>query len=236
MREMELESILAACEAALDGGGKVDLPSLGFWKAVTAVKRHPEWRAGYAERIAAIDRRAFDRGVKLRVTVWLGVTVLGIGSLIGIVSVVASLLGSRRWKSWLLLGGSGALMVATHDLTHYIVGRILGIRFTSLFLGGKLVIEPGIKIDYDSYLQVPPSRRAWMHASGAITTAIVSVLTFVISLVGSFPRWVTLILGGNALVVTLTEIFFSTRYSDWKRFRREMRIAREMKSGHPAGR
>lgn len=231
MDETKLESILAACEAALDAGGKVDLANLGFWKAVAAVKRHPEWRARYAERMAAIDRQAFERGVMLRVPVWLGVTVLGIGSLIGIVSVVASLLVPRRWKGFLLLGGSGALMVATHDLAHYIVGRIFGIRFTSLFLGGKLVIEPGIKIDYASYLQVPPRHRAWMHASGAIKTEIVSVLALVISLLGSFPRWVRLLLGVNALVVTLTEIFFSTRYSDWRRFRREMRIAREMNRG-----
>ncbi|HEU4792924.1 MAG TPA: hypothetical protein VFS96_04635, partial [Nitrolancea sp.] len=55
-----------------------------------------------------------------------------------------------------------------------------------------------------------------------------AILTFLISLVGGFPLWVKWLLGGNALVVTLTEVFFSTRYSDWKRFGREMRLAREM--------
>lgn len=231
MREAEVESILSACEAALARGGKVDLGGLGFWKAVAAVKHHPEWREQYAERIAAIDQQAFERGVKLRVPVWLGIAVLAAGSVIGLASVVASLLAPWRWKSLLLLGGTGALMVATHDLAHFIVGRALGIRFTSLFLGGKLVIEPGIKIDYDSYLHVTPCRRAWMHASGAITTEVIAIVTLLISLAGGFPRWVKWLLGGNALVVTLTEIFFSTRYSDWKRFRREMRIARELNRG-----
>ncbi len=231
MRENELESIFAACEASLASGGKTDLAGLGFWKAVAAVKRRPEWRELYAGRIAAIDRQAFERGVMLQVPVWFGVTALAVGSVIGIGSAVASLLAPRQWKSILLLGGTGALLVATHDLTHYIVGRVLGIRFTSEFLGGKLLIEPGLKIDYDSYLQVTPCRRAWMHASGAITTEIVSILTFLVALARGFPRWVKWVLGGNALVVTLTEIFFSTRYSDWKRFGREMRLAREMKRG-----
>ncbi|HEU4793603.1 MAG TPA: hypothetical protein VFS96_08090, partial [Nitrolancea sp.] len=154
MRENELESIFVACEAALDQGGKIDVAQLGFWKAVAAVKRHPEWRDRYAGRIAAIDRRAFERGVRLQVPLSVGVTVLAAGTVFGAGAVVASLLAPHQWKSILLLGGSGALLVATHDLTHFIVGRALGIRFTSMFLGGKLLIEPGIKIDYDSYLHV----------------------------------------------------------------------------------
>ncbi|CCF85214.1 hypothetical protein NITHO_4670001 [Nitrolancea hollandica Lb] len=116
------------------------------------------------------------------------------------------------------------------------MGRAFGIRFTSVFLGGKLLIEPGLKIDYESYLQVPPRRRAWMHASGAIKTTAVSILTFLVALAGGFPRWVKWILGANASVVMLTEIFFSTRYSDWKRFGREMRIARELGQDDPAER
>lgn len=231
MQESELESIFAACEAALAKGGKIDLAELGFWKAVSAVKRHPEWRDRYASRVAAIDRQAFERGVMLRVPLSVGLTALVAGTVIGTGSVVASLLAPRQWKSLLLLGGSGALLVATHDLTHFLVGRALGIRFTSMFLGGKLLIEPGIKIDYDSYLHVTPDRRAWMHASGAIKTVAVSILTFVIALTGGFPRWVKWTLGANAAFVVLTEIFFSTRYSDWKRFGREMRLAREIKRG-----
>lgn len=231
MQERELDSIFVACEAALAQDGKIDLARLGFWKAVTAVKRHPEWREQYAGRIAAIDRQAFERGVRLRVPLSVGVAALVAGTVIGVGLVVASLFAPRQWKSPLLLGGSGALLVATHDLTHFIVGRALGIRFTSMFLGGKLLIEPGLKIDYDSYLHVTPNRRAWMHASGAIKTVAVAILTFWIALIGGFPRWVKWILGANALVVTLTEIFFSTRYSDWKRFGREMRLAREMKRG-----
>jgi hypothetical protein len=228
MQEHQVESILSASEAALAQGGKVDLAGLGFWKAVAAVKRHPEWRARYAGRIAAIDREAFERGVRLHVPLSLGVTALAAGTVAGVGAVVASLFAPRQRKSLLLLGGSGVLLVATHGLTHFIVGRAFGIRFTSVFLGGKLLIEPGLKIDYESYLKVSPRRRAWMHASGAIKTMAVSILMFLVALAGGFPRWVKWLLGANAAVVTLTEIFFSTRYSDWKRYGREMRIAREV--------
>ena len=60
----DIEAILAGCEHALAAGGKVDLRELGFWRAVSAVKRRREWIERYADRIGAIDRQAFERAVR----------------------------------------------------------------------------------------------------------------------------------------------------------------------------
>jgi hypothetical protein len=225
MTEAELESILVTCERAVASGDQVHLGPLGFWKAVAAVKRHPEWVERYAGRIAAVDQQAFEQGVKLRVPHRLGVAALALGSTVGVSSVVASLLVRRPQKDMLAVTGAGILLVATHDLAHFIVGRTLGVRFTNVFLGGKLRLAPGLKIDYGSYLRIPPVQRAWMHASGAMTTEAVATLVFLLAVVGDFSRWVTWMLGAVAAAVTLTEVFFSTRYSDWRRFRREMHVA-----------
>ena len=62
--------------------------------------------------------------------------------------------------------------ISVHAPTHWLVGTIVGIRWTDYFLGGSLPPRPGLKSDYGSYLRADPDSRAWMHASGAIATKL----------------------------------------------------------------
>src|SRR5439155_23826878 len=48
-----------------------------------------------------------------------------------------------------------------------VAGVAAGIRFIGWFLDGPTRLQPGLKIDYASYLRTPARRRAWMHAAGA---------------------------------------------------------------------
>ncbi|MGH2460833.1 MAG: hypothetical protein ACRDIY_18410, partial [Chloroflexota bacterium] len=143
----QIEQTLAACEQSLATGQPIDLRALGFWRAVSAVKRHPEWVGTYADRIAEIDRQAFERSVQLRFPLGIGIALLTVGTLVGLALAVLGATGHRRKNELLFLIGSGLLIVTTHDLAHYLIGRALGIRFSQAFLGGKGAIEPGLKID-----------------------------------------------------------------------------------------
>ncbi len=164
--------------------------------------------------MAEIDRRAFERGVKLRVPI-----AVGLIGLIGATAVgVALCIAARRVDNGLVfLVGFGALLIGTHSLTHWIVGRAVGIRFTHVFLGGPPPPRPGLKTDYRTYLRATRKERAVMHASGAVVTKIVPF-----PLVPFSPwRWVCFVLIGIGVVQILTDLFLSTKVSDWKKVKRE---------------
>src|SRR6185437_4398483 len=194
----QIDQTLAACEQALATEREVDLRTLGYWRAISAVKRHPEWVEAYANRIADIDRRAFERSVRMRFPLGIGIALLGIGTIVGLALAMIGATGPRRKNGLLFAMGTGLLIVTTHDLAHYLIGTALGIRFSHAFLGGKGVIEPGLKIDYGTYLRTPPHRRAWMHASGAIATKLVAILAFVIARCAGLPSRVSALLAGGA--------------------------------------
>jgi len=64
-----------------------------------------------------------------------------------------------------------------------------------------------------------------MHASGAIATKLLAFTAAAVAAragLASWSVWALLAFGAVAIVIDLT---LSTRSSDWKRFRREMRAA-----------
>ncbi len=221
----QIDRTLAACEQALRNGEPIDLRALGFWRAVAAVKRNLAWTEVYGDRIAEIDRQAFERSVRLRFPLFVGLAALALGALVGLILAIVGLRPPHRKSGGLFVLGSLILIVTTHDLAHYAVGQALGIRFSQAFLGGKGLIEPGLKVDYASYLRAPAQSRALMHASGAVATKLVAILGFLVALLARLPARVSVLLAGIASLTILIDVFFSTRYSDWKRFSREIRVA-----------
>jgi hypothetical protein len=213
MRAEEVEAILAACEQALRAGAGLDLRELGFWRAVSAVKRQPEFVERYADRIGHIDQLAFEERVQLRVPIAVGTMALGSGALLGLGMVATR-------KSLLLLMGAGLLLGTTHDLGHLVAGRLVGIRFTWWFLDGPTRVQPGLKTDYATYLRVPPRSRAVMHAAGALVTKVVPFAVLPLA----NQTWVRRVLVAIGMLQVLTDLVFSTRQSDWKRVRRELRV------------
>lgn len=221
----EVRRILGACEAALEEG-PVDLRRLGFWRAVEAVKRHPEWLDEFGRRIAVIDRRAFQRQVWILLPLERGLSLLAVGAGVGAGLVVGALEAPAPARGILLLAGAGVLLGTTHDLAHYLVGRAAGMTFTDLYVLKPLRPQPGIKVDYESYLRAPAAARAWMHASGALVTKLIPFLLLPVAQAARAPRWTVLVLLAVGVVQILTDLLLSTRSSDWKRVRRELRHAR----------
>ena len=221
----DIDRTLTACEAALSRPGKIDLAALGFWKAVSRVKRHPDLLATYGRRIARVDREAFLRATPIVVPAWIGfaLEVAGTIFILGVILVAprAPVLGSEI----IYIVGTGALIAATHGLTHVLVGSAMGMRFTHFYSLPPLKPQPGFKVDYATYLRVPATSRAWMHASGAIVSKIVPFAVAAYAAANGTPTWTLLILLGIGVLQLITDATLSTRASDWKKFRREMRFA-----------
>ena len=78
-----------------------------------------------------------------------------------------------------------------------------------------------------TYLRSGPAARAVMHASGAVVTKLVPFVLVPVARAGGQPRWVvwTLLAVGAGQIVT--DAVFSTRSSDWKKVRRELRAAKK---------
>lgn len=250
----EHQEAFARIEAEVDKGN-ADLSQLGFWRLCRQVKLEPRLAERWADVIGRIDQKAFRVRVRPLFPVWLGNLVLLIASLVLIWAipvasgfargsdVPAGLVGAGIdvaqpfWAGLIAVAAAGGLSVTLHDLGHWLVGRLVGLRFTHYFLDGPLRIQPGLKIDYASYLRTPPRARAWMHASGALVSKIAPFAVFApiylkhraagYDLFPSWSLWAVLAIG---VVQLLTDILFSTRKADWKKFRRERGVARSMES------
>jgi hypothetical protein len=218
----ELERI----EAAVDGGS-TDLRALGFWTVVGRVKRDPALVAAHADRVGRIDAKAFRARVRLRVPVWVGNLLLAGGVIAGAGAVwVARETSSPVLAGLAMVAAGGAWSLAVHCPAHWVVGRLFGIRFTDYFIGGPPPPRPGIKSDYATYLRASASRRAWMHASGALATKLAPFVALALVPLVHAPVWAALVLLAMGVGEIATDVVFSVKASDWKKVRRELAAAR----------
>src|SRR5688500_7823234 len=220
------EEAFRRIETAVDSGN-TDLRGLGFWRLLERVKAEPALARHWAEVAGRIDGKAFESRVRLRVPVWVGNLLLLLGTIAGAVAVwLATRTTSGLFAALALVFAGGVWSVTVHDLAHWLAGRTVGIRFTSYFLSGAFPPRPGLKTDYRTYLRAEPVARAWMHASGAVATKLApfAALAFWPSTVA--PAWAAWALVALGLLQIATDVLFSVRRSDWKRVRRELRVAR----------
>jgi hypothetical protein len=218
--------------------GNTDLSEMGFWDLVRKVKLEPVLARHWSEEVGRIDRLAFEARVRPRFPVAVGNAVLVGGAAISIGLAWLGLeLAENEPSSFLsgllVLAAGVGLSGALHDLGHWLVGRLGGMRFLAYYLDGPLRIQPGLKVDYATYLRASAGRRAAMHAAGAIASKIAPFAVFAWVYVvhrraGSelLPEWSLWGLLGLGVLQVVTDIVWSTRRSDWKKVRRERAIAR----------
>lgn len=226
MAPAPIEESLSAAEAAVEAGQ--GLAGTGFWRAVSEVKRDPELVDRYAARIAVIDRRAFEQWALLKVPAAAGTVVMAVATLLGVVAIGWSYYLAGELGSVLsFYVGFGILLVTTHGLAHMVVGAVCGIGFTHWYIGTIWRPQPGVKVDYASYLRTSPRRRAWMHAAGAITTKLIPFALIGAAIAAGLPAWAVWLLPVIGVVSVVTDILWSTTQSDWKRFKREMTFVQD---------
>ncbi|MGA8039238.1 MAG: hypothetical protein WCA93_03925 [Acidimicrobiia bacterium] len=218
-----IEETLVAAEKAV--AEHRPLGPTGFWKAVATVKGEPTLIASFADRIARIDRAGFKDWALLVLPLWLG-TVLAVGATMIGLTLVAwaySLDGFAAAAAFLV--GFGILLVSTHGLAHLVVGMSMGMRFTHWFIGTIKQPQPGVKLDYATYLRAPARSRAWMHASGAIVTKIMPFALLGAAIAANLDVWVIVLVIVTGVATVVTDVAWSTSASDWKKFKREMSFA-----------
>ena len=222
----DVQDAFARIEGAVDRG-ETDLSKLGFWRLLGTIKPDPLLAEHWAEQAGRIDRRAFEARVRHRFPVWLGNLVLVLGTLFGAACVVVALNASSEPVAGVaLLVAGGTWTVSLHCLGHWVVGRLVGIRFTSYFFGGPPPPRPGLKTDYASYLRADPLERAWMHASGALVSKAAPFVALGFYPASNAPAWAAWSLVGLGLFTIATDMAFSRKTSDWKKVIRERRVAR----------
>lgn len=208
-----------AARAAAESGES--LSGTGFWKLVGDIKGDNTLDR-HIDAVAEIDQLAFKDWALVTVPLWLGTVLMVLGTIVGLVLVGLAYPTSGTWSGVLILAGAAVLLLTTHGLAHLVVGSIVGISFTCWFIGTIAMPQPGVKTDYSTYLRTPAAARAWMHASGALTTKLIPFLLVGAALAADAPAWATWALLAIGVVTVLTDILWSTKASDWKKFRREM--------------
>jgi hypothetical protein len=223
---VDLSCDLDRIEAAVQAGN-TDLKALGFWRIVAQVKPDRMLVDRHADQIGRIDGAAFRSGVGFRIPVWAGNAILLAGAAVGLAAAIVARSVSSSTLAGLFLIAAGVIWsVSFHSPTHWFVGYLASIRFTDYFLGGPPPPRPGLKSDYASYLRADPGSRAWMHASGAIATKLAPFLALAFWPSSGAPWWSAVALIAIGLLQIGTDLAFSVKSSDWKKFRRERAIAR----------
>lgn len=221
--EDEVEAILASCERSLASGLVPDLRAERFWSAVGAAKRNASLATRYGTRIASIDRAVFGSWALFAMPVGAGTWIMVAATATAGAVATLALTARDPWNGVLLLAGTAGLLVTTHGLAHLAVGAAGGMRFTHWFIGSVGRPQPGVKLDYASYLRADPLWRAWMHASGAIVSKLVPFAMAGVGTAIGAPLWATLTLIAVGAVSIVTDALWSVQVSDWKKFRRELR-------------
>jgi hypothetical protein len=216
-----LQDGFARIEAAVDAGN-TDLSSLGFWRLLRAVKADRTLSHRWAEQVGRIDRKAFEARTRPRFSVAFGNAVLAAGTIFGAAAAVLAIRTPHGLVAgFALMFAAVAWSISLHDLAHWAVGRMVGIRFTCYFFGGPFPPRPGLKSDYATYLRTDPDRRAWMHASGALATKIAPFVALAFWWMTDAPGWSAWAILAIGILQIVTDVLFSTKSSDWKKVRRE---------------
>jgi hypothetical protein len=222
-----LQESFSRIEAAVDEG-RTDLRELGYGRLLRQVKADPMLSAHWAEQVGRIDRKLFELRRGFRLPVWLGNLILLVGTAIGAGAIVlATRLDDDEVLAGLaLVASAGILAVSVHDLAHWVMGRLAGIRFLAYFLDGPFRVQPGLKTDYATYLRAQPGERAVMHASGAVASKVAPFVAAAFWPATEAPAWALWATLGIGIFQIVTDVAWSTRKSDWMKAGRERRIAR----------
>jgi hypothetical protein len=212
-------------ELLREGSG---LQEAGFWNLVAKLRKNGHLAERFADEVAVIDRQAFESAVRARVPFSIGTLLLTGATVVGIAAVIQARVFPVTVRTLVFLAGFGILLLSTHSLTHVVVGRLMGIRFTHYFIGGPPPPRPGAKVDYASYLRAAPKRRAWMHASGAILTKILPFALIPWAMAIELHGWAIYLMLVVGVIQIVTDVLFSTKTSDWKKVRRELKAARSI--------
>ena len=171
---------------------------------------------------------------KGRISLLFGNLVGGVGLLLGFLLVaVAPSTAAVSLKFLLYLVAWACFLFFPHGLAHFLVGRIVGVRFRyytfnkSSISKLKLPILPGLasklvvltlKVDRGSFQLVSRGRRCAMFASGALASMLLPFISAFASL-GHLPIFLSEILLAFSILNFVFDLYYSPRAGDILRAR-----------------
>jgi len=165
-------------------------------------------------QIENLSRKRFEGKVSLTLGLFTG-------NLLEIIATIAAIvLAFRVNTDWVLYLCVLILMATLHPLSHYLTGRLFGIRFTHYYLNGPARIEPTLRINYFSYLKAKGVKRALMHVSGVIGTLAAPLIVALIAL-DKGALGVAMNLMYFFLLLIVFELLTSTKIGDLMKAKRE---------------
>ena len=202
----KLKETLRSMESDYDGKS--------FRGIIELVKRDKINDDELLEKIENLSQKRFRKKVSFTLGVHAG------NLLEGLVTVVTLFLAFQISSDWVLYLSALILMATLHPLSHYVTGRMSGIRFTHYYLNGPAKIEPTLRIDNFSYLKASGEKRAIMHLSGVIGTLAGPLIAMVIALgKGASSAVMNLIV--LFLLLIVFELLTSTKIGDLMKAKRE---------------
>jgi hypothetical protein len=185
-----------------------------FLSIVNKIKRDKINNDELLTQIENLSRKKFEGKVSLTLGLFTG-------NLLEIIATIAAIvLAFRINADWMLYICALILMATLHPLSHYLTGRLLGIRFTHYYLNGPARIEPTLRINYFSYLKARGVKRALMHASGVIGTLAAPLIVALIAL-DKGALGVAMNLMYFFILLIVFELLTSTKIGDLMKAKRE---------------
>ncbi len=202
----KLKETLRSLESGYDGKS--------FRGIIELVKRDKINDDELLEQIENLSQKRFRRKVSFTLGVTAGNLLEGFGTFVALV------LAFQINSDWMLYLSALILMATLHPLSHYVTGRMSGIRFTHYYLNGPAKIEPTLRIDHFSYLKASGRKRALMHLSGVIGTLAGPLIAMVIAL-GKGASTAAMNLIVLFLLLIVFEFLTSTKIGDLMKAKRE---------------
>lgn len=185
-----------------------------FLSIVNKVKKNRINDDELLEQIETISLKRFREKVSLTLGTFAGNALEIAGTTVG---VVLPYLMNNDFAYYI----SALILMATlHPLSHFLAGRLVGIRFTHYYLNGPARIEPTLRINYYSYLKTKSEKRALMHASGVIGTLLAPLIAAHIAFY-SGSAGVAQNLIYFFLLLIVFELLTSTKIGDLMKAKRE---------------
>jgi len=136
----------------------------------------------------------------------------------------------------LLLAAWFCFWFFSHCLTHFVVGKILGVNFLFYFVGRSSVVKLnlpvvsslvrqvpvlGIKVDNASLQKISPHKRAIMFASGAVASMISPLISVVYAIL-HLPAWIGVFISVLTIGNIILTLVFSSKVGDFSKARKSL--------------
>ncbi len=123
----------------------------------------------------------------------------------------------EAYRVTLLLIGIAITLLSSHTFGHSLAGRLGGIGFKGVYLGGRLRVEPTLLLSLESYYRAGVRARFWLHLAGPLATFFSSVTLSVIVSLAYYPVLVKLLVALIPVLILVTEVVNSRVRGDVSR-------------------